>query len=97
MQYLCHFLQFIFFWKRPLIDGTGERRRAFDLLHDSGEICPTLNTNSIDVFSERHNDSPFTNFNSDFLNLPIDNSQKKNYNKTKKFGISELTIINRPP
>nr|DAL78209.1 MAG TPA: hypothetical protein [Caudoviricetes sp.] len=31
------------------------------------------------------------------MNLPIDNSLKKNYNKTKKFGNYELTIRNQPP
>jgi hypothetical protein len=30
------------------------------------------------------------------LNLPLDNSDNKNYTKNKKFGISELAIRNRP-
>ena len=43
-------------------------------------------TNPIDVLFERHCNSPSANFNSDYLNYPLDKSQKKNYNKTKKFG-----------
>ena len=30
------------------------------------------------------------------MNFSLDNSNNKNYTKNKKFGISELTIRNRP-
>jgi len=48
------------------------------------------------MFSAKVIEFPPRKNNSQFLNFPLDNSDNKNYTKNKKFGISELTIRNRP-